>query len=226
MLIDDTNEFAARRDDQLITAVQAGAPGAWAELHAAYFPRLYKQILSITRNPEDAEEALQETFLRVHLRLHTFEGRSSISSWMTRIAINSALMILRRRRSRPEMLFDPSPDPREDAPCFEIKDTSLNPEQICDLRQQTDVALKAINALKLPMQAAVLMQMMLGSSMKEIARALNVSEATVKSRLHRARNRLFRIPNLKRSEIRHQGSDLHKSKGHTSTSRDTTRAMQ
>ena len=212
MLIDNTDEFA-QREDQLIAAVQAGAPGAFAELHATYAPRLYKKILSITRNTEDAEDALQETFLRVHLGLHTFEGRSSISSWMTRIAINSTLMILRRRRSRPEMLFDPNPDPREDTTCFEIKDPSPNPEQICDLRQQTDVLLKAINALKLPMQAAVLMQMMLGSSMKEIARALNESEATVKSRLHRARSRLFRTRNFKRSEIRHQSADLHKIKG-------------
>ena len=67
-----------------------------------------------TRNPEDAEDALQETFLRAHLRLHTFEGRSRIYSWLTRIAINSALMILRRRRARPQTLLGSHPDPRAD----------------------------------------------------------------------------------------------------------------
>ena len=193
----DHNRLIARRDDRLVAAVQAGTPGAFAELHATYSPRLYKTILAITKNPEDAEDALQETFMRVHLGLHAFEGRSSILSWLTRIAINSALMVLRRRRARAETSFDPQPDSREDTPAFEIKDSSPNPEQICDLRQRRVTMLHAILKLDTPLQAPIRMQMTKGSSMKEIGIVLNISQAAVKARLHRARLRLCAAPDLK-----------------------------
>jgi RNA polymerase sigma-70 factor, ECF subfamily len=208
LLIDITDKLAARRDDQLVKEAQAGLPGAFAELYATYSPRLYKTILSITRNPEDAEDALQNTFLRVHFALHTFEGRSGIYSWLTRIAINSALMILRRRRTRPETLFDPHSDPREDTPCFEIKDSSPNPEQICDLRQRRIRVLHAIRNLDPRLQTPIRMQMTMGSSVKEIGCALNISQAAVKARLHRARRRLFVVGDVKRPELLHQSVDL------------------
>jgi DNA-directed RNA polymerase specialized sigma24 family protein len=119
LLIDGRDELAARRDEQAAKATQAGLPGAFAELYAPYSPRLYKEILAITRDPGDAKDAQKDTFLRVHLRLRTFEGRSGICTLLTRITINSALMIL-RRRTRPETLFDPCSDSREEATCFEV----------------------------------------------------------------------------------------------------------
>lgn len=206
-VIDDSKELVTRRDNQLVAAVQAGLPGAFAELHAMYSPRLYKTILTITRNPEDAEDALQDTFLRAHLSLHTFEGRSGIYSWLTRIAINSALMLLRRRRTRAETLVDPHPNYREDTPCFEIKDSSPNPEQIYDLRQRRVRMLHAIRSLKPELQAPIWMQMTLGSSMKEIGHVLNISDAAVKTRLHRARRRLLKAREAKPWR---QGVDLTK----------------
>lgn len=206
--IDSSDELAARRDE-LLTAAPAVAPGAFAELYATYSRRLYKTILAITRNPEDAEDALQETFLRVHLRFATFEGRSSIYSWLTRIAINSTLTILRRRRARPETLFDPQPDPQADAPCFEIKDSSPNPEQICDLRQRKVRVLRAIRDLEPQFQAPLWMRITRGSSIEQIGRTLNISQATVKSRLYRARRRLFSAQDLKPPKPRSQSLDLH-----------------
>src|ERR1700733_14080657 len=119
--IEDADESASRRMDPLVTAVQAGGPEAFAQLYATYSPRLYRTIIAITKNPEDAQDALQETFLRAHLRGHAFEGRSSIYTWLSRIAINSALMILRKRRTRPEVLFDPQPDNRYETIFFEPK---------------------------------------------------------------------------------------------------------
>lgn len=76
----------------------------FAELYATYSRRLYNTIFAITKNHEDAEDALQETFLRAYTGIHAFEGRSAIYSWLTRIAINSALIVLRKRRVRPELL--------------------------------------------------------------------------------------------------------------------------
>jgi RNA polymerase sigma-70 factor (ECF subfamily) len=207
-VINTTEEPAEPRDEQLVLAVKAGNPGAFAKLYATYSRRLYKTIFPITRNREDTEDALQETFLRAHLGLDTFEGRSSIYSWLTRIAINTALMVLRRRRARPEMLFDPQPDARTDTFAFEIRDSAPDPERSCDLRQREVRALHAIRRLDRQLQAPIRMQVTLGSSVKEISRALNISEAAVKSRLYRARRRLLMGRNLKRSSPRYQSVAL------------------
>jgi RNA polymerase sigma-70 factor (ECF subfamily) len=197
--IEDADELASRREDPLVTAVQTGAPEAFAQLYAIYSPRLYRTITSITKNPEDAQDALQETFLRAHLRVHAFEGRSSIYSWLSRIAINCALMILRKRRTRPEVLFDPQPDHRCETIFFEVMDSAPNPEEVCDLRQRQIRTLGAIRHLDPKLQAALRLQMKHEWSVKEISQALNISEAAAKSRLYRARQQLsLRNVNSKR----------------------------
>jgi RNA polymerase sigma-70 factor (ECF subfamily) len=190
LLIENAGELAARRDDPLVTAVQAGVPEAFAQLHAIYSPRLYRTIIRITKNPDDAQDALQETFLRAHLNVHAFEGRSSIYSWLSRIAINSALMVLRKRRAHPEESFNPQPDGRCETIFFEPKDPALNPEEACDLHQRRVKTLLAIGDLNPTLQAPIRMQMKHGWSVKEISQALSISEAAVKSRLGRARRRL------------------------------------
>jgi RNA polymerase sigma-70 factor, ECF subfamily len=190
VLIENADELTARPDDSLVTAVQAGMPDAFAQLYAIYSPRLYRTIIAITKNPEDAQDALQETFLRAHLKVHVFEGRSSIYSWLTRIAINSALMILRKRRIRPEVLFDPQPDDRCETTFFEPVDPAPNPEKAYDLRQRQIKTLCAIRRLDPKLRAPIGMQMKYGWSVREISIALNTSEAAVKSRLYRARQRL------------------------------------
>jgi RNA polymerase sigma-70 factor (ECF subfamily) len=206
--VDTKVGLAARRDDELVKAAQAGLPGAFAELYATYSPRLYKTILAITKTPQDAEDALQDTFLRVHLWLNTFEGRSGIYSWLTRIAINSALMILRRRRARPEILFDPHSDSHEDSPCLEIKDPSPNPEQICDFEERRAKLLHVILNLDPQLQVPIRMRISKGSSTKEIGRALKISEPAAKARLYRARRRLSIARNLIRPGPSHQSVDL------------------
>jgi RNA polymerase sigma-70 factor (ECF subfamily) len=183
-------ERSITHDDEIVSAAQAGCPKAFAALHAIYSRRLYSTILAITRSPEDAEDALQETFMRVHLAIHTFEGRSTVYSWLTRIAINSALMVLRKRRARTEILFDPQPDAQADAACFDIKDSAPNPEQIYDLRQRFVRLLRAIRKLSPSLREPIQMRMTNESSLKEIGRSLNITEAAVKARLYRARLRL------------------------------------
>ena len=91
MLIKSADEMDARREDPLVRAVQAEVPEAFAQLYAIYSSRLYRTITAITKNPEDAQDALQETFLRAHLRVHAFEGRSSIYSWLSRISEHSSM---------------------------------------------------------------------------------------------------------------------------------------
>ena len=83
---------------KLVAAARAGSSAAFAELREMYAQRVFRKLLTMTKNREDAEDALQDTFLRAYMALHTFEERSSFYTWVMRIAINSALMILRRRR--------------------------------------------------------------------------------------------------------------------------------
>jgi RNA polymerase sigma-70 factor (ECF subfamily) len=189
-LLDQTIERLTTPLDDIVLAAQAGSPAAFAELYSTYSRRLFQTILSITRNPHDAEEALQETFLRAYLAIKTFEGKSQIYTWLTRIAVNSALMVLRKQRVRSEVLFDPQPDDRCEGTTFEVKDAAPNPEELCVLHQCQLKTLRAFRRLRPHLRAPIRMQVMRGCSISEISRALNISEGAVKSRLHRARQQL------------------------------------
>ena len=186
----DLKHQRALRDRRLVSEAQAGSPAAFAQIHSLYRAQLFNTAYAITKNREDAEDVIQDTFMRAHLALARFEGRSSVYSWLTRIAINSALMSLRKRRARPELLFEPAFETRDDSLPFEIKDTALNPEQLCDQRQRSDALLRAIKRLEPNLRTPIQIRMRHGSSLQEIGDALGISVAAVKTRLHRARARL------------------------------------
>jgi RNA polymerase sigma-70 factor (ECF subfamily) len=192
------------RDQELVLAAQAGSTAAFAELQKLYWEKLYRTVIGITKNREDAEDALQDTFLRAFVALCRFEGRSSVYSWLTRIAINSALMILRKRRIRAEVLFDSPSDNENGIAPIEIRDAAPNPEQLCDLRQRSSGILLAIRRLEPKLRAPIEIQLTHECSMKEIARTLDISVAAVKARLHRARGRL-----TKTRVLRHSGGKEH-----------------
>ena len=188
-----SNERVVAQNREIYSATPAGSAEAFAEFYPLYSRRLYRTIIAITKHSQDAEDALQETFLRAYLSFHTFEGRSNVYSWLTRIAINSALLILRKRRARPEILFDPQPEAHAETLCFEIQDSAPSPEKICDLRHRHATLLRAIRNLDAKLQRPLQLRMTNESSMKEIGQALNISEAAVKTRLHRARLRLSAV---------------------------------
>src|SRR5580698_4410370 len=124
------------QSEYLVSAAQAGSSAAFGELRNIYSRRVYRKLLTITKNREDAEDALQDAFMRAYLALHTFEGRSSFYSWLTRIAINSALIILRKRRARPEISFDNPSETQDETSGFEFRDAGPSPEHICLHRQR------------------------------------------------------------------------------------------
>jgi len=186
----NTNEDASGPDLELVAAARAGSNAAFEELQSRYSRRLYRRIHSITRNHEDAEDALQETFLRAFLALDSFEGRSQFASWLTRIAINSALMVLRRRRTRAEVQLEPASESGEPGLTIDVRDATLNPERLCDLRQRSYCALRAISKLSINLRVPMTTWIEQECSMKEVARTLDLSLAAVKSRLHRARKQL------------------------------------
>ena len=175
---------------KLVAAAQSGSSAAFAELREIYARRVYRKLLIMTKNREDAEDALQDTFLRAYMALHTFEERSSFYTWVTRIAINSGLMILRKRRLRPEVSFDSTSETEEAIFGFEFKDTGPSPEHICVHRQRYACTLRSIWKLQPRLRQVIEMQMTDNRSIKEIAQTLEISEAAVKSRLARARARL------------------------------------
>lgn len=199
------NEVAASQDLALVAAARSGSNAAFEELQSRYSRRLYRRIHSITRNHEDAEDALQETFLHAYLALDSFQGRSQFASWLTKIAINSALMVLRRRRTRAEVSFEPASESDEPSVAIEVRDKSLNPEQLLDLRQQSSRALRAIGKLNVSLRIPMTTWVERECSVMEVARTLDLSLASVKARLHRARKQLRCSAALEES-IRNAGS--------------------
>jgi RNA polymerase sigma-70 factor (ECF subfamily) len=128
--------------------------------------------------------------MRAFVALNSFEGRSHLSTWLTRIAINSALMVIRRRRTYLEVSLAPPSRPGADAREFDIRDSAPNPEEICNLKQRSNRLFSAIERLDPRSRSAIGIRITQECSMKEIARTLDVSVATVKARLHRARKKL------------------------------------
>lgn len=191
------NQETTARDAELLLAAQSGSHAAFGKLQQTYSHRLYKRILSITRNREDAEDALQDTFLRAYRALPSFQGRSKFSSWLTRIAINSALMTIRKRRMRPEMSLEPQPGIEDDATVFEVRDDAPNPEQLCDQRERSSAILHAIQRLDTKMRAPLHIWISQEHSINEIAQDLGISSASVKSRLYRARKHLAKSPAIR-----------------------------
>ena len=177
-------------DRRLVSEAQVGSSDSFEQLQHLYRRKLYNTIFAITKHREDAEDALQDTFMRAYIGLQQFEGRSSVYSWLTRIAINSALMILRRRRVRAEVVFDSPADELGATGSLEVRDTALNPEQILARQQRWIHMLEAIEKLDPKLRAPIRVLMTHECSMNEIARALDISVPAVKARLHRARRRL------------------------------------
>lgn len=188
---------AVLRHEEILSAASSESPEAFSELYALYSRRLYNTIYGIVRDSADAEDVLQETFLRVHVALREFEGRSSLYCWLTRIAINCALMSLRKRRTRSEVFLDLHPDEVGEKLLFEVQDPAPSPEQVCHARQVRFMVLGAVRKLSPHLRAAIEMRVAKGASMKEISLALNISVASVKARLHRARKRLLAAKPLK-----------------------------
>lgn len=129
-------ESASLSDTGLLAAARTGSEISFTELHRLYARRLYRTIVSITKNHEDTEDALQDTMMRAYVGLSAFEGRSKTLSWMTRIAINSALIILRKRSAQRVAKCESLYRNEDEAPHLCIKDPGRNPEEVCLHRER------------------------------------------------------------------------------------------
>ena len=177
-------------DEDLITAAQRGDQQAFVELCGRYSTVTKKRIFRIVRNHEDAEDVLQDTLLRAYKHLTSFRRSCKFSTWFTTIAVNSALMIMRKRRVRRESnLAGSSPDPeRVELP--EPADRSPGPEAICLRKQAILLVRREVNKLKPSLRTVVNHYYGSECSLEEAAIAQQISLAAAKSRLLRGRVRL------------------------------------
>jgi RNA polymerase sigma-70 factor (ECF subfamily) len=187
-------------DDVLVVAAKAGDSVAFVELRRRHSDKIGRSVYRIVRNWEDSEDVLQDSFLKAYIHLKRFEGRSSFSSWLTRIAINSALMMLRKKRYRSELSLNSGSEDQETARTFDPPDLSECPATRFERRERAEMLERAILRLPRGRQDVVDLHTQ-GCSTKEIARTLGISTAAVKSRLSRAKIALHRSTALKDSYV-------------------------
>jgi RNA polymerase sigma factor (sigma-70 family) len=178
-------------DMYLVAAAKNGDHQAYAELCRRHSKQILRTVLRITRDVADAEDTLQEALLKAYIHIGGFEGRSAFSSWLTRIAINSALMLSRKKRSQPVYSFESGSDV-DDLKFPEPMETSYNPEESCIQNALEDKLDHAIRYLSPTLRVVVEIRYREDASTSEIAKILGISESAVKSRLLRARSQLRR----------------------------------
>src|ERR1700760_907051 len=173
----------------LVAAAKDGDHQAYAELCRRHSKQILRTILRITRNVADAEDTLQETLLRAYAHIGRFEGRSAFSSWLTRIAINSALMLSRKKRSHYVYSLEGDVD-GDEFKSPEPTETAHNPEEACILNALENECIRAIRCLSPTLRVVVQMRYRESASVGQIAKTLGISESAVKSRLLRARSKI------------------------------------
>jgi RNA polymerase sigma-70 factor (ECF subfamily) len=174
---------------QLVASAQHGEPAAYAELCRRHREKVFRTVLKIMGNVDDAEDVLQDAWMRAFIHIKSFEGRASFSTWMTRIAINSALAVLRKRRKQKEFSLDDSVDP-DNPRLMQMREQSSNPEERCIESERQRLVRQAIRRLPSKLRAAIETRESQDGSVHELAMVVGVPIPTMKSRLLRARLRL------------------------------------
>jgi RNA polymerase sigma-70 factor, ECF subfamily len=178
------------REEMLLSAAQAGHEWAFVELCYRHSARILFTLSRITNNSEDAEDAFQESVLNAFVHFGDFNRASSFATWLTRISINSALMILRKRRVRPEVSIDDPIDESARPLQWEIADRRPNPEQCYLQRENRGRLQSAISKLPKVYRRVFEIRLRSDGSIKEIAEEAGITIAATKSRLLRARKAL------------------------------------
>jgi len=175
----------AATDEVLVAAARLRNHHAFVELWTRHSRTAFNVAYRITRNRDDAEDAIQDAWMEAYMHLDTFDGRAKFSTWLTRIAINSSLMILRRKRARPETSMEiPDDDTWKH---WEIADQTKNVEELYARHERVELLRRAICCLSPTLRNVVEIHQSNDSSVKEVAELAGISVAATKSRLLRAR---------------------------------------
>jgi RNA polymerase sigma-70 factor (ECF subfamily) len=179
------------KEAALVKQAQTGDEMAFSRLVQPYMRLGYHVALRITGNREDAEDASQQSLLKAFMRIDQFNGESLFSTWLTRIAINEALMKVRKRRSEDSHLLHETHTEQETSPVDKLHaGEDAHPELLFVKWEKKRLLTKAIGELQGTSRAVVWMLGMQERKTKETARLLNLSESAVKSRFLRARQQL------------------------------------
>ncbi len=175
---------------RLVRAAKAGDIGAFEQLVHRYDRNVFRIAQHITQNREDAEDVVQDAFLKAYENLKNFQEQSKFYTWLVRIAVNEALMRLRRRRPERMVSLDEEVKTEEDTMPREVADWSPNPEQLYTQSELRDILTKTIQGLPSSFRTVFVLRDVEGLSTEETADALDLSIPAVKSRLLRARLQL------------------------------------
>jgi RNA polymerase sigma-70 factor (ECF subfamily) len=176
-------------DGKLVHATKSGDSDAFEELFLRYERRVFAVAQRIVNNHEDAEDVVQESFHKAYLHLSSFQEKSRFSTWLTRITMNEAFMVLRRRRRNLEVSQESADDgTRSIAATF--VDHGPNPEQSCGNQERTKFLTETIHRLSPKLRSTILLYDIEEHSIKETAHILGTSITAVKSRLNHGREKL------------------------------------
>jgi RNA polymerase sigma-70 factor (ECF subfamily) len=192
------SDLRAWSEEQLIAAAKSGRRAPFGEL----CERHIKQVSYVTRrimpNREDAEDAVQDCFLSAFVHLKDFDGRSRFATWLTRIAINAALMKLRKKRGLQEVSMDEPNPSSEPVAQREFRCDAPDPEESCSARERRRILKSAISGLRPRARNVVELFHIQEHSIRETAQILGISTGAAKARMFHARVALHRMPLLRR----------------------------
>lgn len=191
------NEYEGLDEKSLVAAAKYGESVAFDVLCERLTPRILRSLLRITKNREDAEDALQDSLLSAFIHLGEFDGRSAFSTWLTRIAINSALMILRKKRTSREISLDGSADSDAMTASWEMPDHAPNPEKRYAQHERENILRGAISTLRPAVRKVIELQQLQEHSMKETAAIIGISVPAAKARLFHGKVALRKTSRLK-----------------------------
>jgi len=171
-------------DEELVERIRHGNPAVYEVLMRRYNQRIYRVVLSITRNDSEAEDVMQEAYVRAYQHLGEFEGKAKFSTWLTKIAVYEALSRVRRltRTGSPKSFSDESLDVMDT-----VKSDERDPERQMYDQELKLVLQRAIQSLPDSYRSVFVLRVVEGLDVNETAAALEISAESVKTRLHRGR---------------------------------------
>ena len=172
-------------DLAFVHACKCGDASAFEELVKRYDRKLFRIAYHVTKNREDAQDVVQETFLKAFRNLDQFQGNSQFSTWLVRIAINQSLMKLRKPLRNKEVALDQETETGEIS--RDVADWAPNPEERYRTAELREILLKALQTLRPTLSLVFVLRDVEGLSTEQTAEALNLTETAVKARLMRAR---------------------------------------
>ncbi len=181
---------ASNGDAELVALAQQGDIEAFDKLVTKYEKKIFRLARNITSNQEDAEDVLQETFLKAYSHLGGFQGNSRFYTWLVRIAVNESLMKLRKRKSDRLVSMDEGVDTGEEIVVREVAVWEGNPEERHSQAELRAILDQAISSLKPALRTVFVLRDIEELSTEETAQLLGLSVPAVKSRLLRARLQL------------------------------------